>query len=507
MWNIKNLHFKKISASCIVILAGIILAFVILRMEKTTVRDSHEDAVTEHESANHVKGHHGGRLLSEGDFQVEITIYERGVPPQFRVYTFDRGKLVNPDEVKLTIELHRLGGRVEVINFRREGEYLRGDKVIEEPHSFDVKVLAEHKGKTYRWEYSQVEGRVELTPEAVQNAGIVIETAGPVQMKTAHGHPGEIKFNADKVVHIVPRVSGMVSEVYKNVGDAIKFGDVLAVLDSRELAELKSAYLASMKRVELARATFERKERLWKEKISSEKDYLVSRQALAETEINLQEAAQKLLALGLSQSDLDSIPEKTGRSLTRYEIRALFDGVVIEKHISVGESVKEDADIFVLADLSTVWVEVTVYAEDLNVVRVGQPVTVKSDVLGLEAAGILTYLGPLIGEQTRTAKGRIIVQNPEGRWRPGLFVTIEIVQEEVSVPVAVPVDALQTYRDWSVVFVQYGDLFEVRPLELGRNDGKWVEVLHGLLPGERYVARNSFILKAELGKAGATHEH
>jgi cobalt-zinc-cadmium efflux system membrane fusion protein len=99
------------------------------------------------------------------------------------------------------------------------------------------------------------------------------------------------------------------------------------------------------------------------------------------------------------------------------------------------------------------------------------------------------------------------VQNPEGRWRPGLFVTVEIVQEEASVPVAVPVDAIQTYRDWPVVFVQYGDLFEVRPLELGRNDGKWVEVLHGLLPGERYAARNSFILKAELGKAGATHEH
>ena len=501
------IRFKKISAIGIVAMVGIVLALIILRMEKTTVHETHEDAALQHEEGEQVKGPHGGRLLSEGDFQVEITIYERGVPPQFRVYVFDRGKAVNPDEVKLTIELQRLGGRVDVINFRREGEYLCGDKIVEEPHSFDVKVLAEHKGKTYRWEYSQIEGRVALTPEAVQNAGIVIETAGPVQMKTAHGHPGEIKFNADKVVHIVPRVSGMVSEVYKNVGDVVKFGDVLAVLDSRELAELKSAYLASIKRVELARATFERKERLWKEKISSEKDYLVSRQALAETEINLQEAAQKLLALGLSQADLDSIPEKTGRSLTRYEIRALFDGVAIEKHIAVGESVKEDADIFVLADLSTVWVEVTVYAEDLNVVKVGQTVTVKSDVLGLERDGILTYLGPLIGEQTRTAKGRIIVQNTEGYWRPGLFVNVEIVQEVVTVPVAVSVDSIQTFRDWSVVFVQYGDLFEVRPLELGRNDGKWVEVLHGLLPGEKYVSHNSFILKADLGKAGATHEH
>lgn len=505
-----TVHFKKIVAIGSIIFVGIILAFIILRMEKTTVsdsHDSHEDTELHHDSLEKEEGPHGGRLLSEGEFQIEITIYERGVPPMFRVYAFYEGKTIDPNEVKLTIELHRLGGRVDVVNFQQEGDYLRGDAVVEEPHSFDVRVLAEWKGKTYQWEYSQVEGRVELTPEAVQNAGIVIETAGPVQIKTVHEHPGEINLNADKVVHIVPRVSGMVTEVYKNIGDDVRFGEVLAVLDSRELAELKSAYLASIKRGELARATFERKERLWKERISSEKDYLESRQALAEAEINLQEAAQKLLALGLSQADLDNIPEKTGKSLTRYEIRALFDGVVIEKHISVGESVKEDADIFVLADLSTVWVEVTVYAEDLNTVKVGQTVTVKSDVLGLETNGTLTYLGPLIGEQTRTAKGRIVVQNPKGYWRPGLFVTVEIVQEEVTVPVAVSAEALQTFRDWSVVFVHYGNLFEIRPLKLGRSDGRWVEVLHGLSPGEKYAARNSFILKADLGKAGATHDH
>ncbi len=505
----KNLimHFKKSYITGIVILAGIVLAWVILSMEKTTINKSHDEIESAHEEDDHAKGPHGGRLLSEGDFQVEITMYERGIPPQFRVYVIDKGKAVNLDEINLTIELHRLGGRVDVINFQREGDYLRGDKVIEEPHSFDVKVSAEWKGNTYRWEYSQVEGRVELSPDAVQSAGIVVETAGPVQMKTVIELPGEVKLNADKVVHVVPRLSGVVTAVYKNLGDTVNHGEVIAVLDSRELAELKSAYIASIKRVELARLTFERKERLWKEKISSEKDYLASRQALVEEEINLQTVKQKLLALGLSQTDMDTVSDKTDRSLTRYEVRALFDGMVIEKHISVGESVKEDADIFVLADLSTVWVDVTVYAKDLNVVKTGQTVTVKSEALGLKTAGILTYLGPLVGEQTRTAQGRVVVPNTSGQWRPGLFVTIEIVQEEVSVPVAVPVDALQTYRDWSVVFVQYGDLFEVRPLELGRNDGQWVEVLHGLLPGERYVARNSFILKADLGKAGATHEH
>jgi len=416
----KNLiaRSKKITAVSVVILVGIVLAFVILRMEKTTVSDSHEDAASQHEEGNRVKGPHGGRLLSEDDFQVEITIYERGIPPQFRVYAFERGKTVNLDDVKLTIELHRLGGRVDVINFRREGEYLCGDKVVEEPHSFDVKVLAEHKGKMYRWEYSQIEGRVELTPEAVQGAGIVIETAGPVQMKTVIELPGEVNLNADKVVHVVPRLSGVVTEVYKNLGDVVKHDEIIAVIDSRELAELRSEYLASMKRIELAQATFERVERLWKQKISSEKDYLASRQALSEAKIKMQEASQKLLSLGHSQNELDRILDKPDASLTRYEMCVHFDGVVIEKHISVGEAIKDDADCFVLADLSTVWAEVAIYAKDLNVVRVGQHVTVKSKVLGLEVDGTLTYIGPLVGEQTRTAQGRIVVQNPAGQWRP-----------------------------------------------------------------------------------------
>jgi len=376
---------------------------------------------------------------------------------------------------------------------------IRMEKVttVDEEHE-DAALQRESKG--------QIKGEVELAPETVQSAGIVVETAGPTQMKTVLELPGEIKLNADKVVHVVPRLAGIITAVYKNLGDAVKHGEVLAVLDSRELAELKSAYLASIKRIELDRATFERRERLWHQKISSEKDYLASRQALAESEINLQTASQKLLALGLSQADLDNLSEATGKRLTHYELKAPFDGTVIEKNIAVGEAVKEDADIFVLADLSTVWVDVTVYSKDLNIVKVGQNVTVRSKILGFEADGILTYLGSLVGEQTRAARGIVVVQNTEGHWRPGLFVTVEIVQEEVSVPVAVSVDALQTLHDQPVVFVQYGNIFEARILKLGRNDGRWVEVLNGLSPGERYVARNSFILKAELGKEGAAEE-
>ena len=499
---------KKVIPIAVVVLVGVVLALFILRMDKTSMgNDPHGNTASRHVDDDPIKGSHGGRLLSDGDFQVEVTIYERGVPPQFRVYPYERGRAVNPDEMKLTIELHRLGGRVDVIHFQGEGEYLRGDKVVDEPHSFDVQVVAKRNGGTHRWEYSQVEGRVELTPEAVKSSGIVVETVGPMRMTNVIELPGEIVLNADKVAQVVPRLTGVMTEVRKNLGDQVRKGEVIAVMDSRQLVDLKTEYLATMKRVELARTTFAREERLWKKKISAEQDYLLSRQALAEAEINVQAAAHKLVALGLSQTDLNTLITEPAHVLTHYEIRAPLDGAVIEKHVAVGEAVKEDVTIFVIADLSTVLVDVTVYAKNLNVVKVGQRVTVKSDVLGAQTEGTLTYLAPLVGQRTRSAKARAVIPNRDGVWRPGLFVTVQVVHEDVTVPLAVRTEALQAYRDWEVVFIQVGNLFEVRPLKLGRRNGEWVEVLSGLSPGEKYVSKNSFILKADLGKSRATHEH
>ncbi|MDP2681273.1 MAG: efflux RND transporter periplasmic adaptor subunit [Deltaproteobacteria bacterium] len=491
-----------------VLLVGIVMAFLTLRTDKNSMeRNTQENEGSEKKAADVVKGPHGGRLLSKDGFQVEVTIYEKGVPPQFRVYLFEKGKPFDPNEVKLNIALHRLGGKVDEISFQKEGDYLRGDKVVEELHSFDVRVAAEWKGQSYQWEYSQVEGRVEMAPEAAAAAGIEIQTAGPIRMKMILELPGKIGLNKNKVAHVVPRLSGVVTEIRKNLGDQVKKWEVIAVLNSRELADLKSAYLSSAKRVELAKANFEREESLFKKKISPEQDFLASKQGLAETEIESQAAIQRLLALGLSKADMENISKMTEGNLARYELRAPFNGMIVEKQVAVGEAIKEDADIFVIADLSTLWGEITVYAKDLRVVRLGQKATVRSKELGLEATGNLSYLGSMVGEQTRAATAHVDIPNPKGLWRPGLFVTVELFQEEAPVPVAVSADAIQTFRDWNVVFVQYGNQFEARPLELGRSDGKWVEVLSGLSPGEKYAAKNSFVLKADLGKTGATHDH
>ncbi len=512
---------KKLIAVGGILLVGIVLALTIVRIEKTSEQGEPHAEEKGDADGTTVKGPHGGRLLSDGDFQIELTIYERGVPPQFRAYAFEKGGAVAPGEVQLTAALHRLGGRVDEIRFQKEGDYLRGDKTVEEPHSFDVKIAAEWKGRTPRWEYSQVEGRVAMAPETVQSAGIEIKTAGPVRMKTILELPGEIGLNKNKVAHLVPRFSGIVTEIRKNLGDRVKKGEVIAVLESRALAEAKTEYIESVHRLEFAQASFIREEGLWKKKISPEQDYLASRHALEEAEIARQAAEQKLMALGLSQTDLrllavepeGKVIEQEVRApfapkvLTRYELRSPLDGTIIEKRIANGEVVKEDADIFVIADLSTVWGEITVYAKDLRVVHVGQKVTVKSKDLGIETTGRISYLGPLVGDQSRAALAHVDIPNPKELWRPGLFVTVEMVQEEAQVPVAVSADAIQTFRDWQIVFMQYGNLFEARPLELGRSDGKWVEVISGLSAGEKYAAKNSFVLKADLGKSGASHDH
>jgi len=180
---------------------------------------------------------------------------------------------------------------------------------------------------------------------------------------------------------------------------------------------------------------------------------------------------------------------------------------VIEKHVALGEAVKHDAQIFTIADLSTVLARVTVYAKDLRFVHVGQDVNVKSDVLGIEVAGKVTYLGPLLGADTRTAAAHVAIDNTDGLWRPGVFVTVRLVQEEFTAAVAIRPEAIQRIRDWDVVFIQDGNLYEARPLEFGRRGAEWVEVLAGLSAGQKYVSKNSFLIKADILKSGATHDH
>jgi len=240
--------------------------------------------------------------------------------------------------------------------------------------------------------------------------------------------PGEVRPNADRLAHIVPRFSGIVADVRANIGDRVERGRVLAIVESDE-------------------------------------------------------------------------------SLAPFEVTTRIAGTVIEKHISLGEAVSRDRDTFVIADLSTVWVDLTVYPRDLDRIRVGQPVRLLVGHVPSPDTGHVGYVTPVVDEVTRTATARMVLPNPDGAWRPGMFVTGRVLVDRTEVPVAVPATALHTHEGARVIFVAEDDGFVPREVELGLRGGDLVEIVRGLAPGERYVRSGGFTLKAELEKESLGHGH
>ncbi len=466
--------------------------------------DDHKDHAGhsdgEHKEGTPTKGPKGGKLFVEAGYGLEVTIFETNVEPEFRIYTYKNGKPIAPNLSNVTLTIERLGRKPQEFVFAPEGDYLKAKGTVEEPHSFSAQILSQYDGKPYIFDYEQVEARVTMSPAQAQSTGVDVAVVGPASIQSILEFTGEIGLNQDRSVQVVPRLTGLVQSVAVGMGERVRKGQVLAVVSSQWLADQRSELQATGKRLAMARTTFEREKTLWEEKISAKQDYLQALQALQEAEIAEQLARQKLASLGAPASS------NTG-GLTSYDIRSPIDGLVTVKKISVGEVVKEDGHIFTVSDLSTVWVDFNIYAKDLNAVKMGQKATLKSSAFDASAEGTVSYVGALIGNQTRTAAARIVLRNPQGQWHPGLPVTVQVVAAQVAVPMAISVEALQTLRDAPVVFGRYGEHFEARPVTTGRSDGKMVEITKGMEVGEKYAARNSYVIKADIGKSSASHDH
>lgn len=350
------------------------------------------------------------------------------------------------------------------------------------------------------------EGRVQLEPQAMRAFGVEVSEAGGGELAVYTRLPGEVAINPDRLVHVVPRVAGVAQQVHKELGEWVKGGDVLAVLESRELARVKSAYLVARERAQLAQTTFAREEKLWQETISSERDYLAARQTLAELRIEMRAAEQDLHALGFSKEYLKRLTFDEDENLMRYEIRAPFDGTVIEKHIALGEFLKDDAEAFVIADLHSVWINLRVYQKDLAAVKVGQRVEITSGDNPVVSEAI-SFVSPVVNEETRTAVARIVLDNAEGQWRPGSFVAGLVAVDARSVPLRVPKIALQTVDEQTVVFIETAEGFEPQEVRVGHSNEVYAEIVDGLIAGQRYVVRGAFTLKAQLGKGSFGDDH
>ncbi len=286
-------------------------------------------------------------------------------------------------------------------------------------------------GESDDGEHSGHEGEaIRLSEAQIEELGIELSTSGPKIIQLFVDLPGEVGPNQDRLAHIVPRYDGVVIRVLKTVGDRVRKGDVLAIIESNE-------------------------------------------------------------------------------SLAPYELRTLLDGTVIQKHITRGEAVSREGETFLIADLRTVWVDLSVYQKDLARVKLGQSVKISAGKGFAPADGKISYITPVVDEATRTATARVVLPNRNGAWRPGMFVTGTVSMEGVPAEVAVSRSAIQRIGGKTVIFVEDEDGLKPRTVELGRTDKHHAEIVAGLDSGERYVARGGFILKSELGKEGfeAGHAH
>lgn len=323
---------------------------------------------------------------------------------------------------------------------------------------------------------------------------------------------GEVIVAPERLFHIVPRVSGVVRQVYKHLGDDVKKGDLLATLSSRDLADAKAEFVAADSLLKLANSTLIRERNLYKNKVTAKRNYLAARQSHIEISIRRKAAQQRLLALGLSEHTVASVLKEGDRDLTLYELLAPADGVIIEQHAVQGEILETHDKSFTLADLSQVWVNLTVYQKDLTFIKQGQEVTImtgytyaKKQIMSVSR---ISWLSPLLNELTRSATARVVIDNSDGYWRPGLFVSAKVAIEELQADIVIPLSAIQTIDGNNVVFVYHEDgRFEPQAIILGRRDHHQVEIVQGLTIGQRYVSENAFSLKAQMQKASFGHGH
>ncbi|MGY4501904.1 cobalt-zinc-cadmium efflux system membrane fusion protein [Bradyrhizobium sp. GM24.11] len=346
---------------------------------------------------------------------------------------------------------------------------------------------------------------IAMDDERIKLAEIELREAGPASIARRLIVPGTIVPDAGRVAHVTVKLSGTVSELRKNIGDDVTKDEILAVLESREVADAKSEYLAARLSNELQQDLTARDKSLWEGRAVPEQQYIKSRNAAAQTAMRFGIAGQKLMALGVMDNEIAALPQAPDGTLRSQNVRAPISGRVAERKVEPGTAVGRDnleTELFVIVDLSQVWVELSVSPTDLPLVKEGQPVDIALRGIAEAGAGKIMFVSPLLDKETRAARVVASAPNADGRWRPGSFVTAGIAVERRDVPVAVPFTAVQTVDGRKAVFVRTREGFEKRDVALGRRDGALVEIASGLSVGETVATTNTFSLKAELSKPG-----
>lgn len=466
---------------------------------QNTANHAHGDGHAEHstpapDQASTERGQHGGKLFRDGNFALELKIFEEGVEPQLRLYAYQDNQLIPPQQWQAQVHIQRLD-TAETIRFRPEADYLLGDQVIYEPHSFVVDLKVTHTGKPHTFTWTQLEGRVRIPQASINSSGLEILTVEPKSFAVQQSYSGALQLMPTQQAIVTSNSAGTIQRVFKTVGQSVRQGEVLAWIESRELISLRAQHQSAVQQLQLAQSHLQREQRLWQEKVSPEQDYLTAKHQVAQAKIAVDEVSRLIASLG-AVAGTDHI-----------EVRAPIDGVISASPALTGLYVPSQQILFELANTRVLQALVQVPEQQLAEIHPQQTASITSKNSLLRTTGRVQYISPTFSSATRTAQVTVQVDNASGQWHAGQLVDIAIQTKTHRANLAVREDALQTFRDWTVVYIQVGDDFEIRPVELGQRGDGAVEVLSGLQVGQRYAAGNAYLLTAELGKAGATHDH
>ncbi|MFO1111839.1 MAG: efflux RND transporter periplasmic adaptor subunit [Bradyrhizobium sp.] len=353
--------------------------------------------------------------------------------------------------------------------------------------------------------------RVALTEQQIRDNGIALAQARGGTLRRHFLAPGSLVPDADNVARVSVHLLGTVAELRKKLGDSVEKDEIVAAIESREVADAKSEYLAARVTNELRQTLFNRQKALVESRAVSENEFLRTQLTANEAQIKLDGARQKLFALGLSESEISDLPNQPPESLRRLYLRSPIAGRVSERRVDLGGMTGRggpESELFVIVNLDTIWVDLAVSPEDIASIREGSPVAIRA--VGIEGAAEakIVFVSPLLDRETRNARVIASLPNPGHRWQPGTFVTAEIALGNGAAQVVVPRRALQTVRGVPTLFVRDAHGFEARQVRTGREDDDDIEIVSGIAPGETIAVANTFTLKAELEKAEASEgEH
>jgi cobalt-zinc-cadmium efflux system membrane fusion protein len=350
---------------------------------------------------------------------------------------------------------------------------------------------------------------IALSDDQIRDAGIAVTQASGGMLKRHFLAPGSLIPDADHIGRVSVRVLATVSELRKRIGDNVEKGEIVAAIESGEVADAKSEYLAARLTSELQQTLFGRLKTLVESRTVSENEFLRARLTANDAQIKLDSARQKLFALGLSEGEIADLPNQPPESLRKQFLRSPIAGRVSERRVDLGGLIGregQESELFVIVNLDDIWVDLAVSPEDIASLREEAPITIRAIGIEGETRAQVIFVSPLLDRETRNARVIATMPNGDHRWKPGTFVTAEIPLGGAAAQVLVSKQALQTSRGKPVVFVRTADGFEARPVRTGREDDDDVEILSGLDVGETVAVANTFTLKAELEKSDAEHE-